>query len=46
MFDRLGAGHRLSVGYRGARDTLFELANLIIADRETNHRPTPDTWRQ
>ncbi len=45
MFDRLGAGHRVTVGYRGTRDLLFELANLVIADREANHRPTPDTWR-
>ena len=45
MFDRLGAGHRLSVGYRGARDLLFELANLIVADREAHHKPTPETWR-
>jgi nitrogenase molybdenum-iron protein NifN len=45
MFDRLGAGHRLSVGYRGTRDLIFEIANLIIADHETNRQPTPDTWR-
>ncbi|WIW50139.1 nitrogenase iron-molybdenum cofactor biosynthesis protein NifN (plasmid) [Bradyrhizobium sp. 62B] len=45
MFDRLGAGHQLSVGYRGTRDLIFGLANLVIADREANHQPTPDTWR-
>ncbi|MGA7809177.1 nitrogenase iron-molybdenum cofactor biosynthesis protein NifN [Bradyrhizobium sp.] len=45
MFDRLGAGHQLSVGYRGTRDLIFDIANLIIADREDNHQPTPDTWR-
>jgi len=45
MFDRLGAGHQLSVGYRGTRDLIFDLANLVIADREANHQPTPDTWR-
>ncbi len=28
MFDRLGAGHQLSVGYRGTRDLIFEIANL------------------
>ena len=44
MFDRLGAGHVLTVGYRGTRDLIFALANLIIADREDNHQPTPDTW--
>ena len=45
MFDRLGAGHQLSVGYRGTRDLIFTIANLIIADHEDNHQPTPDTWR-
>ncbi|MBW7973659.1 nitrogenase iron-molybdenum cofactor biosynthesis protein NifN [Bradyrhizobium sp. BR 10289] len=45
MFDRLGAGHQLSVGYRGTRDLVFDLANLVVADREANHQPTPDTWR-
>ena len=45
MFDRLGAGHQLSVGYRGTRDLIFNIANLIIADHEENHQPTPDTWR-
>jgi nitrogenase molybdenum-iron protein NifN len=45
MFDRLGAGHRLTIGYRGTRDLLFELANLLIHDREENRQPTPDTWR-
>jgi nitrogenase molybdenum-iron protein NifN len=45
MFDRLGAGHLLSVGYRGTRDLLFDLSNLIMADAEEHHEPTPDTWR-
>ena len=45
MFDRLGAGHQLSVGYRGTRDLIFDIANMIIADHEDNRQPTPDTWR-
>lgn len=45
MFDRLGAGHVLSVGYRGTRDLVFALSNLIIAHAEENHEPTPDSWR-
>ena len=45
MFDRLGAGHQLSVGYRGARDLVFSLANLVMADNEENHQATPDKWR-
>ncbi len=45
MFDRLGAGHKLSVCYRGARDLIFQVANLLIEDREENHEVTPDKWR-
>jgi nitrogenase molybdenum-iron protein NifN len=30
-FDRLGAAHQLSVGYRGTRDLIFEIGNLFIA---------------
>jgi nitrogenase molybdenum-iron protein NifN len=45
MFDRLGAGHLMSIGYRGTRDLIFTVANLVIADREDNRQPTPDTWR-
>jgi nitrogenase molybdenum-iron protein NifN len=45
MFDRIGAGHRLSVGYRGTRELIFTLSNLVIADHEEHHEPTPDTWR-
>ncbi|MBC7103290.1 MAG: nitrogenase iron-molybdenum cofactor biosynthesis protein NifN [Parvibaculum sp.] len=45
MFDRLGAGHLVSVGYCGTRDLIFDIANLLIADGELNHEPTPDSWR-
>jgi nitrogenase molybdenum-iron protein NifN len=45
MFDRLGAGHQIMVGYRGARDLIFDVCNLLMADHDDNHQPTPDTWR-
>ncbi|MBB4258192.1 nitrogenase iron-molybdenum cofactor biosynthesis protein NifN [Bradyrhizobium sp. CIR3A] len=45
MFDRLGAGHQISVGYRGTRNLIFDIANLVIAHREENDQPTPDRWR-
>ncbi|MEA1675901.1 nitrogenase iron-molybdenum cofactor biosynthesis protein NifN [Nitrospirillum sp. BR 11163] len=45
MFDRLGAGHLVSVGYRGTRDLIFAISNLLIADHERHHEPTPDSWR-
>ena len=41
MFDRLGAAHRVSVGYRGSRDFIFEIGNLFLASA---HEPMPNTW--
>lgn len=38
-FDRLGAGHRVSVGYRGTRDLIFEVGNVFI---ENQHEHTPE----
>jgi nitrogenase molybdenum-iron protein NifN len=43
MFDRLGAAHQLSVGYRGSRNLVFEVANIFMA---AAHEPLPDDWRQ
>ncbi|MFO1102984.1 MAG: nitrogenase iron-molybdenum cofactor biosynthesis protein NifN [Methylocystis sp.] len=45
MFDRLGGGHQLTVGYRGGRDLIFDISNLLMADHEDNHEPTPESWR-
>ena len=42
IFDRLGAAHRLALGYRGSRDFIFEVANALIAH---GHEPHPDDWR-
>jgi nitrogenase molybdenum-iron protein NifN len=42
IFDRLGAAHRLALGYRGSRDFIFEVANTLIAH---GHEPSPDDWR-
>jgi nitrogenase molybdenum-iron protein NifN len=42
IFDRLGAAHRLALGYRGSRDFIFEVANALIAH---GHEPSPDDWR-
>jgi len=41
IFDRLGAGQQVSVGYRGTRDLIFEVGNLFLANI---HEPTPHTW--
>jgi nitrogenase molybdenum-iron protein NifN len=43
MFDRLGAAHQVTVGYRGTRDLIFEVANMFMA---VAHEPAPDDWRQ
>jgi nitrogenase molybdenum-iron protein NifN len=45
MFDRIGAGHKVSVGYRGSRELIFEVANLLINHRETHHEVTTESWR-
>lgn len=41
-FDRIGAAHKLTVGYRGTRDLVFEIANLMLAHA---HEPRPEDWR-
>ena len=41
VFDRLGAAHRLQIGYRGAMETLFRLANMIWSRDPENG---PETW--
>jgi nitrogenase molybdenum-iron protein NifN len=41
VFDRLGAGQQLSVGYRGTRDLIFSVGNIFM---NSGHEPTPDTW--
>jgi len=41
IFDRLGAGHITAVGYRGARDLCFDIANMLFS---TAHAIKPDTW--
>ena len=41
-FDRLGAAHKLSVGYRGTRTLIFEIGNIFMAE---THEPHPDMWR-
>jgi nitrogenase molybdenum-iron protein NifN len=41
IFDRLGAGHITTVGYRGARDLIFDIGNMFISNA---HVAKPDTW--
>lgn len=43
MFDRLGAAHQVTVGYRGTRDLIFEVANMFMA---VAHEPLPDDWQK
>ncbi len=41
MFDRLGAGQRLTVGYRGTREFICEIGNIFLAHP---HEATPQSW--
>lgn len=40
-FDRLGAAHRVTLGYRGTRDLIFEIGNVFLANA---HEHTPADW--
>ncbi len=39
IFDRLGAAHRVIVGYKGTRDLVFEVGNIFLAN---THELRPD----
>ena len=41
IFDRLGAGHLVTVGYRGTREFLCEIGNIFMAHP---HEAAPDSW--
>jgi nitrogenase molybdenum-iron protein alpha/beta subunit len=41
IFDRLGNGHRCTVGYRGTMELVFELGNLWLEAEESTHKSTP-----
>lgn len=42
IFDRLGAAHEVSVGYRGTRNLIFAIGNIFLSQTP---EPTPDSWR-
>ena len=39
IYDRLGAQHQLWIGYRGSRETLFLLANHLLAEHHQHEIP-------
>jgi nitrogenase molybdenum-iron protein NifN len=41
LFDRLGNAHRVQVGYRGTRNLIFEIGNVLL--EQTPHHG-PDAW--
>ena len=41
VFDRLGPMHRCTVGYRGTRSLIFEVANIVLSGL---HEHTPDDY--
>jgi nitrogenase molybdenum-iron protein NifN len=42
-FDRLGAAHKLMLGYRGTREVIFEIGNLLL-DQIQHHEVGPRSW--
>lgn len=42
MFDTLGAGHLVSVGYKGTRDLIFAIGNMLM---HSHHEASPQDWR-
>ncbi|MBS1188155.1 MAG: nitrogenase molybdenum-cofactor synthesis protein NifN protein [Burkholderiaceae bacterium] len=42
IFDRLGAAHQLSVGYRGTRGQLFTIGNIFLSNLTPKH---PGQWQ-
>jgi nitrogenase molybdenum-iron protein NifN len=45
MFDMLGAGHQTTIGYRGSRDLIFAIGNLLM-HAHFEHAPGPESWRE
>lgn len=43
MFDALGAGHQISVGYKGTRDLIFAIGNMLM---HSHHEAAPNDWRE
>jgi nitrogenase molybdenum-iron protein NifN len=43
MFDRLGASHKLLVGYRGTRELIFEVGNIFLAQMH-HHAAHLQSW--
>jgi nitrogenase molybdenum-iron protein NifN len=41
IFDRLGAGQQVCIGYRGTRNLIFEVGNIFLAGA---HEPTAASW--
>jgi nitrogenase molybdenum-iron protein NifN len=39
VFDRLGAAHQMTIGYRGTRDLIFQLGNMLMEHHR--HSPAP-----
>ncbi len=46
IFDRLGNGHRSTVGYDGTTQLLFDIGNLFMAADEENAHAQVRAWRE
>lgn len=48
LFDRLGNAHRVSIGYRGTRDLVFDIGNVLVDQaphHDSDHWPLPPVSR-
>ena len=46
MFDRLGNGHRCSVGYEGSIQLLFDIGNIFMEADEAHAHAQVYAWRE
>ncbi|MBI5164022.1 MAG: nitrogenase iron-molybdenum cofactor biosynthesis protein NifN [Magnetospirillum sp.] len=39
IYDRLGTAHQMTIGYKGTRDLIFQLGNMLMEHPEHGHGP-------
>ena len=46
IFDRLGNGHRCTIGYGGTTQLLFEIGNIFLESDENHAHDQVHAWRE
>ena len=46
IFDRLGNGHRSTIGYSGTTQLLFDIGNIFLESEETHAHAQVQAWRE